>query len=208
MLSSRSPFYCAHCIHCRLPEHACICSRIKSTTLPFKIILCCHSKEWQRNDNTGQWAILSSDDIKRYRWHRKPELIQPPLDLTQLSLEQPPLPDYSAAGHFLLFPAEDSQPISQLKQTITHLWVIDGTWQEAQKMLNQSPWLKSLPKISITSATSQFVLRRNQQGLSTMEAIEWAIRDSELAQKSTHNSADILKFNFDLVQNQLLDLLR
>jgi DTW domain-containing protein YfiP len=205
MLSPLSPFYCAHCIHCRLPVQVCICSRIKSTKLPFKIILCCHSKEWQRNDNTGQWAILSSEDIQRYRWHRKPELIKPALDLAAFSLA-----DYPQAGHFLLFPAEDSQPISQLTQKITHLWIIDGTWQEAQKMLNQSPWLKSLPKISITSATSQFVLRRNQQGLSTMEAIEWAIRDS--ASNNTHsgiiNSAEILKFNFDLVQNQLLNLLR
>lgn len=202
MLSPLSPFYSAHCIHCRLPEQACICSRINRATLPFKIILCCHNKEWQRNDNTGQWAVLSSTDIKRYRWHRKPELIQPALDLEQLS---------STLGHFLLFPSEDSQPISQLRQKITHLWVIDGTWQEAKKMLNQSPWLQALPKISITSATSQFVLRRNQQGLSTMEAIEWAIRNSEPNNANDNvsiNSADILKSNFDLAQNQLLDLLR
>lgn len=211
MLSPLSPFYCAHCIHCRLPEQSCICSRIKSTHFPFKILLCCHSKEWQRNDNTGQWAMLSSRDIKRYRWHRKAELIQPLLDLAQYSIaESSELSSNtpSKPGHYLLFPAEDSQPISTLEQKITHLWVIDGTWQEAQKMLKQSPWLKSLPKISITAATSQFVLRRNQQGLATMEAIEWAIRDSEPAHKSTCNSADILKFNFDLVQNQLLDLLR
>jgi DTW domain-containing protein YfiP len=212
MLSTQSPFYCAHCIHCRLPEQSCICGQIKSTKLPFKIILCCHSKEWQRNDNTGQWAVLSSQDIERYRWHRKPELITPALDLEVLSLKQQSLADSTEGGHFLLFPAEDSQPISQLKKRITHLWVIDGTWQEAQKMLKQSPWLQNLPKISITSATSQFVLRRNQQGLSTMEAIEWAIRDSELAHKSIHNaphnSADTLKFNFNLAQNQLLDLLR
>jgi DTW domain-containing protein YfiP len=204
MLSPLSPFYCAHCIHCRLPAQACICSRLKNTDLPFKIILCSHSKEWQRNDNTGQWAVLSSPDIKRYRWHRKPELIQPPFDLAELCLENTSSSDYSSTGHYLLFPSADSQPISQLEQKITHVWVIDGTWQEAQKMLNQSPWLKNLPKISITSATSQFVLRRNQQGLSTMEAIEWAIRDCQ----PNHSSANTLKFNFDLVQNQLLNLLR
>lgn len=195
MLSPLSPFYCAHCIHCRLPERSCICAQIKDTKLPFKIILCSHSKEWQRNDNTGQWAVLSSKDIKRYRWHRKPELIQPQLDLHKFATE---------AGHFLLFPASDSQPMSQLEQKITHLWVIDGTWQEAQKTLNQSPWLKSLAKISITSSTSEFVLRRNQRGLSTMEAIECAVRDNQ----SGDISADKLNFNFNLIQNQLLNLLR
>lgn len=195
MLSPLSPFYCAHCINCRLPESSCICSRIKHTELPFKITLCCHSKEWQRNDNTGQWAVLSSQDITRYRWHRKSEFIKPAFEADQR---------LSHEGHFLLFPSEDSQPITNINTEITNLWVIDGTWQEAQKMLNQSCWLKSLPKISITSATSQFLLRRNQKGLSTMEAIEWAIRDS----KPKSSSADILKFNFDLAQNQLLDLLR
>ena len=195
MLSPLSPFYCAHCIYCRLPEQSCICCQIKDTKLPFKIILCSHSKEWQRNDNTGQWAVLSSKDIKRYRWHRKTELIQPKLIL------QNTVP---ATGHFLLFPATDSQPISQLEQKITHLWVIDGTWQEAQKMLNQSPFLQSLPKISITSATSEFVLRRNQRGLSTMEAIECAVRDNQ----PNDSSADKLNFNFNLIQNQLLNLLR
>ena len=195
MLSPLSPFYCAHCIHCRLPEQSCICAQVKDTKLPFKIILCSHSKEWQRNDNTGQWAVLSSKDIKRYRWHRKPELIQPQLDLHEFA---------TATGHFLLFPAPDSQPISQLEQKITHLWVIDGTWQEAQKMLNQSSWLQGLPKISITSATSEFVLRRNQRGLSTMEAIECAVRDNQPGDIS----ADKLNFNFNLIQNKLLNLLR
>jgi DTW domain-containing protein YfiP len=200
MLSPLSPFYCAHCIHCRLPERSCICTQIKETKLPFKIILCSHSKEWQRNDNTGQWAILSSEDIKRYRWHRKPELIQPLLNLDEFDL-----PELGTeTGHFLLFPAPDSQPISQLEREITHLWVIDGTWQEAQKMLNQSSWLQGLPKISITSATSEFVLRRNQRGLSTMEAIECAVRDHQPGDIS----ADKLNFNFKLIQNQLLDLLR
>ncbi|OUS40083.1 hypothetical protein A9R00_07705 [Oleispira antarctica] len=195
MLSLLSPFYCAHCIHCRLPEQSCICAQIKETKLPFKIILCSHSKEWQRNDNTGQWAVLSSKDIKRYRWHRKPELIQPEFNQLEFTTE---------AGHFLLFPAPDSQPISQLEHEITHLWVIDGTWQEAQKMLNQSSWLQGLPKISITSASSEFVLRRNQRGLSTIEAIECAVRDNQ----PSDISADKLNFNFNLIQNQLLNLLR
>ena len=195
MLSLLSPFYCAHCIHCRLPEQSCICAQIKETKLPFKIILCSHSKEWQRNDNTGQWAVLSSKDIKRYRWHRKPELIQPEFNQLEFTTE---------AGHFLLFPAPDSQPISQLEHEITHLWVIDGTWQEAQKMLNQSSWLQGLPKISITSASSEFVLRRNQRGLSTIEAIECAVRNNQ----PSDISADKLNFNFNLIQNQLLNLLR
>lgn len=206
MLSTLSPFYCAHCIHCRLPETHCVCNNIKQVDLPFNIMLCCHSKEWQRNDNTGQWALLSSKKISRIRWHRKTDLIAPVISTETLTKE---------AGHYLLFPSDDAENIQQLFQdttetmphTLTQLWVIDGTWQEAQKMLNQSPWLKAMGKVKIQASTgqeleSQFLLRRNQQGLCTMEAIEAAVRcHSELA-------AEGLKKNFTLCQNTLLDLLR
>lgn len=206
MLSPLSPFYCAHCIHCRLPQTHCVCSQIKQVELPFRISLCCHSKEWQRNDNTGQWALLSSTSISRIRWHRKPELIQPAIAIAEQIKEE---------GHYLLFPADDAVDIQDLAQSsaqpvtqlISHLWVIDGTWQEAQKMLRQSPWLKAMPKVKIQAPKGQaleskFELRRNQQGLCTMEAIEAAVKHhSPIAAKD-------LQQNFQLCQNTLLDLLR
>jgi DTW domain-containing protein YfiP len=214
MLSPLSPFYTSHCIQCRLPETHCVCNKIKQVDLPFKIMLCCHSKEWQRNDNTGQWALLSSESIGRIKWHRKAELIYPAISIEALTNED---------GHYLLFPADDAvdiQPLFQnmdsstiqpaahpAVQPISTLWVIDGTWQEAQKMLRQSPWLKAMPKVKIQASAgqtlvSQFQLRRNQQGLCTMEAIAAAVAcRSELAAKG-------LQQNFTLCQNALLDLLR
>ena len=212
MLSPNSPFYCDHCIQCRLPVTHCVCNKIKQVELPFNIMLCCHSKEWQRNDNTGQWALLSSKNIARIKWHRKAELIHPAISAEAIINED---------GHYLLFPSDDAVNIQQLLQNTTdlqpinqkppqpikQLWVIDGTWQEAQKMLNQSPWLKALPKVKILAPEgqaleSQFQLRRNQQGLCTMEAIEAAIK----CQSPT--AAQSLQQNFSLCQNALLDLLR
>jgi DTW domain-containing protein YfiP len=191
-----------------------VCDKIEQIELPFNISLCCHSKEWQRNDNTGQWAVLSSEHIQRIRWHRKHELISP--SRSTMTFEPEP-------GHYLLFPSDDAEDIQQLfqkaaqatdqaatkmlSQPITQLWVIDGTWQEAQKMLRQSPWLKALPKVHIQSTegevlNSYFKLRRNQQGLCTLEAIEAAIAyQAPLA-------AQALNRNFHLFQNALLDLLR
>jgi DTW domain-containing protein YfiP len=191
-----------------------VCDKIEKIELPFNISLCCHSKEWQRNDNTGQWALLSSDHIQRIRWHRKHELMSPSLSTMTLKAEP---------GHYLLFPSDDAEDIQQLFQKATHasdqaatqtfcqpitqLWVIDGTWQEAQKILRQSPWLKALPKVHIQTAEGEFLksyfkLRKNQQGLCTLEAIEAAIAyQAPLA-------AQALKRNFHLFQNALLNLLR
>lgn len=196
MLSTFSPFYQPHCIACRLPQDSCVCLKIDKVSLPFDVMICSHTKEWQRNDNTGQWAYLCSDDIRRFRWQRKLE--QQESARSQIELSQ-------QAGNYLLFPSDDAQEIEQVNSPIQQLWLLDGTWQEAQKMLRQSPWLKSMPKVKIANSnqqviSSQFKLRRNQQGLSTMEAIAWAIatRDS--------NAAESLFNAFDVFQNSLLEL--
>ncbi len=201
MLSPYSPFYKPHCIHCRLPEQACICSQIISVELPFNIVICSHNKEWQRNDNTAQWGIISSPNIKRIRWQRRSEYIKTSIPLAQMAQQE---------GHYLLFPSDDAQDIQQMSDdtqplSIKQLWVIDGTWQEAQKMLRQSPWLKAMMKVKISTEqnqpiSSQFQLRRNQQGLSTLEAISCAIAVKSPA------AAQSLMDNFHLCQDALLNL--
>lgn len=52
-----------------------------------------------------------------------------------------------------------------------HIIVIDGTWQQARKMYNQSPYLHDLMHYQITGETSAFRKRRNQKdfGLCTAE---------------------------------------
>jgi tRNA-uridine aminocarboxypropyltransferase len=198
MLSPYSPFYCAHCIQCRLPERDCVCAKISQVSLPFHIMLCSHPKEWQRNDNTGQWGLISSPNIERVKWQRKSERIKTLIPLKSIAEQK---------GHYLLFPSEDAQDINLITDHIQQLWVIDGTWQETQKMLRQSPWLKNMTKVKIQaplgqSITSEFQLRRNQQGLATLEAICYAvaIQDPSAAQKLTSN--------FHLCQNALLKLLK
>ena len=212
MLSKHSPFYQAHCIHCRLPIDACPCQQLTHHSLPFLVNICSHANEWRRNDNTAQWAALSSADITRYRWHRKIDRIQPALPMPTNNESNSP---NDLCGHYLLYPNEHSRDICALAQetvsvkevtnaAIQQLWVIDGTWQEAQKMFNQSPWLQQLPTLHISDRNSQFTLRRNQQGLSTMEAITAAIEDycphSMSAKGFTHN--------FTLLQDSVLTLLR
>lgn len=210
MLSNQSPFYREHCVSCRLPVNACPCKNLSNNQLPFIVNICSHQNEWRRNDNTGQWALLSSPDIKRYRWHRSVEYIKPQLPSSLLS----PHSFIDNEGHYLLYPSSNSQDIEAFSQIqidrpdrfspIKHLWVIDGTWQEAQKMFNQSQWLQQLPTIHIQHQSSRFSLRRNQQGLSTMESIEWAIRLYE----PDNISSEGLKNNFTILQNALLKLKR
>ena len=82
-------------------------------------------------------------------------------------------------GDFLLFPGEQALEItnqhSDSGHPIKRLWLIDGTWQQAHKMLRQSEWLQAIPQLKLANIDSQFNLRRNQQGLCTMESAIYAL---------------------------------
>ena len=221
MLSQNSPFYQAHCISCRLPMSVCPCDELKQQSLPFDIVLCTHSNEWQRQTNTGQWVILSNNpskspsnnistspnsntdskanNVQRLKWQRKWPNDCPP---------------NTKSGDYLLFPAKDAQLIdieavapfeatTQNQPAIERLWLLDGTWQEANKMLRQSPWLQQLPKVALhlTRINSHYELRRNQKGVCTLESLALTL---EALDPSLDTSA--LWFNFHLLQQRLTSL--
>ncbi|EPJ49267.1 MAG: hypothetical protein OFPI_25720 [Osedax symbiont Rs2] len=52
--------------------------------------------------------------------------------------------------------------------------ILDGTWQQARKIYNKSPYLKNLHKLHLVTQTqSRYTLRRNQKssGLCTAESV-------------------------------------
>ena len=79
-------------------------------------------------------------------------------------------------NYCLIYPqSADAECPAVNEQTFEgYLW-IDSTWQESQKMLRQSPWLKNLPRKTIQGPPSDYKLRRNQKdgGLSTLESLAY-----------------------------------
>jgi len=127
------------------------------------IYLLTHPREVNKKTNTGALvAEVLADNCHVFIWDRvspNPEL------LSRIEHE-------SVA---LLYPTEDSTPVDSC-ESFDSVIILDGTWQEAQKMYNRSPYLKSLKKIKLTpEEVSSYTLRRNQKasGLCTAEcAIE------------------------------------
>ena len=112
-----------------------------------------------------------------------------------------PLPKLDV-GDYLLYPSADAETISTSHATsIKRLWVIDSTWQQANKMLRQTPWLTQLPMLQLADTQSEFSLRRNQQSLCTMESIIGACQaaDTEYDPKPALN-------NFQQLQNAFLSI--
>ena len=130
------------------------------------------------------------------RWQRRepePRLLR---DL-QTAVDDPSRP------YVLLLPASDALivdvdqhycPSAASQPLPAGFILLDATWQQAQKMYNQSPYLHALPKWQIQSAqTSVYALRRNQkqQGWCTAELVQLLWRYSGAVQ-----SADLLSQRF------------
>ncbi|ABV36617.1 DTW domain containing protein [Shewanella sediminis HAW-EB3] len=143
------------------------------------VILLTHEREVERLTNTGALALRAYPQwCRRIIWSR----VRTDKALLQI-LHQP--------GAAVLYPAVtieapvdgksgDTQSIepqlsaSYLTELPETLVIIDATWQEARKMLRQSPYLQQANKFALPEVnTSQFKLRRNQVdgGLCTLECI-------------------------------------
>lgn len=75
----------------------------------------------------------------------------------------------------LVYPGEDSTLCNELVlESIENFILLDGTWQESQKMFNRSPYLKRFKKVMFSeNLKSKYILRRNQKsfGLCTIESV-------------------------------------
>jgi DTW domain-containing protein YfiP len=127
------------------------------------IFLLTHQRERFKKTNTGSLVVdVLGEKAQVVAWDRvtpDPELLK----------------SISEGSIALLYPSANSQFVSEVSDYRNYI-IIDGTWQEAQKIYNRSPYLKGLPAVKIPeNKPSAYNLRRNQRegGLCTAEcAIE------------------------------------
>jgi len=115
------------------------------------IFLLTHQRERFKHTNTGSLVVdVLGDKAHVIVWNR----VTPDPDLLK----------YIGEGSIaLLYPSDDSQLVSEASNFQNYI-IIDGTWQEAQKIYNRSPYLKGLPSVKIqTNKPSTYNLRRNQR---------------------------------------------
>ena len=147
-----------------------------------KIFLLTHQRELDRKTNTGTIAVNNTDGmVERIIWER----VNPNSDLVEL---------FNNNKALLLYPTDDD--ISADIEDFDNIVVIDSTWQEAQKIYNRSPYLKTAPKAVLSPVQqSAFQLRRNQRasGLCTIECVIELLRI-----KGREQLADALTIKFNL----------
>nr|WP_113869613.1 tRNA-uridine aminocarboxypropyltransferase [Brenneria salicis]NMN92463.1 hypothetical protein [Brenneria salicis ATCC 15712 = DSM 30166]RBP57385.1 hypothetical protein DES54_1689 [Brenneria salicis ATCC 15712 = DSM 30166]RLM28546.1 DTW domain-containing protein [Brenneria salicis ATCC 15712 = DSM 30166] len=185
------------CQHCLLPVKTCLCHTIRSFDSRSRFCLVMFDTEPLKPSNTGRLIADILPDTQAFLWSRtspNPQL------LNVLNT-----PDYQPYLVFLADEAENGrQVLRQLPaQGKPPLFVLlDGTWPEARKMFRKSPYLDTLPILSLNvDALSRYQLRE-ASGAGQHCTAEIAI--ALLAQAGDHMAADGLSTHFDRFRKHYL----
>lgn len=125
------------------------------------ITLLTHSKEFEKRSNTGRLVIdVLGSAAEQVRWDR----MNPPERLVQ---------EIESGGVALVYPGATDEHDGDLSG-ISRFIIIDGTWHEARKIHQRSPYLQKIRRICLkTGEKSVYNLRKNQKesGLCTAECV-------------------------------------
>ena len=133
-----------------------------------KITLLTHFKEFEKPSNTGRLVLdVMGDEAEQIRWDR----MNPPIEL---------LKEIEAGGVALVYPGASYANDNDLSG-ISHFILIDGTWHEARKIHQRSPYLQKVRRVNLTpSGKSRYNLRKNQKEscLCTAECVIEILRNT------------------------------
>lgn len=172
-----SPKYRTICSVCTQPDFSCYCHQIKSFDAKINFVVLIHPIEVKRRIATGRMSHLCLKDshLIKGQNYTEDELVN---DLIEDN-------NYHSV---ILYPGTSSKNLSTLpeieKQNLfpknkkLRIFVIDGTWATARKMIRQSENLKTLPRICFSpTKPSNFRVRKQPHPncYSTIEAIHHTI---------------------------------
>ena len=163
------------CSRCHRTEALCFCPELKPFSIEPLLILLVHPREYRKTVGTARIVHLSIQNS--ILWRGYGNHFDGDIQMQKLLRDSNLYP-------MILFPGPMSLNLSEettetLKQRLPDgkrlaLFVIDGTWATASKMIRDSLILNSLPKLSFNVTTpSHYQFRKQPKAfcLSTVEAV-------------------------------------
>ncbi|RYZ98937.1 MAG: DTW domain-containing protein, partial [Moraxellaceae bacterium] len=155
------------CERCLLAQDHCICSFSSPMHSCVDWIVLMHEDEVLKPTNTGRLVADVFPNTLVFEWAR----LTPPEGLTRILADPQRL-------IVLVFPSDDAygpdhaQRQAQLGNQRLTLILLDGTWKQARKMFNRTPWLAGIPTVAVPIQSTQYALRKaaHEGCLSTAEA--------------------------------------
>ncbi len=185
------------CPRCQLRH--CICPFRNSLTVDFDVVLLMHRNEILKPTNTGRLiADCFPNNTYAFIWER-----------TVLDCQLKELLAMATRHWLLLFPGEKNpsyQPSLDNKGTAetldastpkkTTFLIIDGTWKQARKVYSQSPWLQTMPALTLNPSTSsEYNMRKAPSEFQTSTAEAFI---STLRFNGHHNESQLLGNYFQI----------
>ncbi len=159
----------ALCLRCRRPKAVCFCGAVTRVESRTRVIFVQHPLEAKVPISTCRMAHLSLPNSELH---------------VELNPDQLPRLQALAAepGTYLLFPGEGAADPTTLSQPVRNLVVVDGTWDNAKKLLLRSPLLSKLPRLGLRpAAPGNYRIRKEPADhcLATIEAVAQVLEQLE-----------------------------
>lgn len=160
----------SRCQYCQVAQQDCLCEHQPSPSDEVAVLLLVSDNEVFKPSNTGRLILDTVEEAFAFQWSRtEPE--QDMLDLLNDPRYQPIVvfPDQYVEDKTRLIVSDATSKDFQRKPLLI---LLDGSWREARRMFNKSPYLNALPVLSINpDQVSQYMMRRsdNEQHLATAE---------------------------------------
>jgi DTW domain-containing protein YfiP len=160
------------CYTCMRPSSTCICKHISPFHTKTRFIILMHPKEYKKEKNgTGHMTKLQLENSE----------IIVGVDFTNNNRVNEILTEEKSSS-FLLYPGNDNFNLSIRKSSEinlfmgnnAHIFLLDGTWPCARKMLKLSKNLQKLKRVSFDNKIKSKFIIKQQPGslcLSTIESV-------------------------------------
>lgn len=160
------------CYKCMSPKSTCICKHIRPFNTKTRFIILMHPKEYKKEKNgTGHMTKLQLENSE----------IIVGVDFTNNNRVKEILTEEKNSS-FLLYPGKDNFNLSKRKSSEInlfmgknpHIFILDGTWPCARKMLKLSTNLQKLKRVSFDNKIkSKFIIKQQPDPLclSTIESV-------------------------------------
>ena len=160
------------CYKCMRPSSTCICKHISPFQTKTRFIILMHPKEYKKEKNgTGHMTKLQLENSE----------IIVGVDFTNNNRVNEILAKEKSCS-FLLYPGKDNFNLSTRKSSEInsfmgnnpHIFILDGTWPCARKMLKLSKNLQKLKRVSFDNEIkSKFIIKQQPEPLclSTIESV-------------------------------------
>lgn len=165
------------CLHCRQPKSNCYCELLKPFDSKCSFVILMHPLEAKKSIASGRMAHLILKDSELIIGENFSNDFRVNELLKEAGIES-----------FILYPGIDSRNLSSMStvekkdvfqsEKKCRIFLIDGTWATAKKMMRISQNLKTIPKISfVPNKNSSFRVRKQPKDycFSTLEAIHETI---------------------------------